>query len=215
MKKNIQSIAIVAGGALDSSLLPRIRKAGYVIGVDHGAYWLLGHTIVPDVAIGDFDSVTKRELSHIKKKVAAIIQELPHPKYATDLELAVEHAIGLKPKEVTIYGAIGTRIDHVWAGVHFLTKLSLHNVCGYLVDKFNEIQIVRRELTLKPFQELPYVSIFPLTEKITVTLTGFRYNVSRQVFVRGSTLGVSNEIVVPSARIVVHSGEALVIRSRD
>lgn len=215
MKKNIHSVAIVAGGALDSSLLPRIRKAGYVIGVDRGAYWLLGHTTVPDVAMGDFDSVTKRELSHIKKKVATIIQELPHPKYATDLELAVEHAIGLKPKEVTIHGAIGTRIDHVWAGVHLLTKLASHNVCGYLVDKFNEIQIVRRELTLKHAHELSYVSVFPIGEKATITLSGFRYNVSHRVFLRGSTLGVSNEIVAPSARIVVHRGEALVIRSRD
>lgn len=215
MKKGKSNIAIVAGGALDRVLLPRIQKASYIIGVDRGAHWLIKQGKVPDVAIGDFDSVTKREFSHIKKKAATIIRELPHPKDATDLELAVEHAIGLKPTEVTIYGAIGTRIDHVWAGIHLLTKLVSHNICGYLVDKFNEIQIVRRGVILKRYCEFPYVSIFPIGEKATVTLSGFRYTVSRQVFVRGSTLGVSNEIVASSARIIVHKGEALVIRSRD
>ena len=210
-----QHIAIVASGALDNSFLPKIRKSDVTIGVDGGAYWLLTHGIVPDVAIGDFDSVTKSELGQIKKSGANIIQELPHPKYVTDLELAVEHAIGLKSKEVWIFGAIGTRFDHTHAGIQVLLKLSSHNVCGYLVDRNNEIQIVRRELTLKPSKVFPYVSIFPVGEKATVTLTGFRYNISQKVFVRGSTLGVSNEIVALSARIIVHSGTVLLICSRD
>lgn len=214
MKKK-QVVAIVAGGVLDLFILPRIRKAGYIIGVDRGAYWLLKHGIIPDVAIGDFDSVTKNEFSRIKKRVAAIIQELPHPKYATDLELAVEHAIGLKPKEVRIFGAIGTRFDHSWAGIHLLVMLSSHNIYGYIVDNFNEIYVVRRKLDLIPSVSFKYVSIFPLTDKTTVTLTGFRYNVSRREFTRGSTLGVSNEIVAFCARVIVHDGAVLLIRSRD
>lgn len=214
MKKR-SYIAIVAGGTLDSSLLPRIQKADYVIGVDRGAYWLLEHAIVPDVAIGDFDSVTKDEFLKIKKKVAKTIQELPHPKYATDLELAVEYAISLKPKEVGIFGAIGTRFDHSYAGIQVLQKLSSHNIYGYIVDNFNEIYVVRRRLELKPSLLFKYVSIFSLTERTTVTLTGFAYNVSERDFVQGSTLGVSNEIVLDSAQIIVHKGAILLTRSRD
>lgn len=213
MKKR-SYIAIVAGGTLDSSFLPRIQKADYVIGVDRGAYWLLEHSIVPDIAIGDFDSVTKEEFKTIQKRVKTIIRHNPE-KDATDLELAVEYAIGLKPKEVAIFGATGTRFDHSYAGIQILQKLSSHNIYGYIVDNFNEIYVVRRRLTLVPSKIFLYVSIFPLTDIATVSLMGFRYDVSNREFVRGSTLGVSNEIAAPSARVIVHSGTVLLIRSRD
>ena len=215
MKKQIKSIAIVAGGALDRSVLLRIRKADHIIGVDRGAYWLITQGIVPDVAVGDFDSVTKKELLVIKKKAHRVLSHPAHPKYATDLELAVEYAQTLKPKEVGIFGAIGTRFDHTWAGIQLLQKLSSHNIYGYIVDNFNEIYIVRRKVRLKPVKAFRYVSIFPIGEKATVTLTGFHYNISRREFVRGSTLGVSNEIVASSARVIVHDGTVLLIRSRD
>jgi len=210
-----KSIAIVAGGALDAFLLERIREAQYIIGVDRGAYWLITHGVVPDVAIGDFDSVTKKEFSHIKKNVTKIIRELPHPKYVTDLELAIEYAKTLDPKEVGIFGAIGSRFDHTFAGITLLLNLSSYNIYGYIVDNFNKIQIVRRVLKLKPSKVFKYVSLFSLNGKTTVTLTGFRYNVSKRIFLPGSTLGVSNEIAAKQATITIHEGLALVMQSKD
>lgn len=212
MKKNI--IAIVAGGTLDKRFLQEIMRADMRIGVDRGAAWLLKQKIIPDVAIGDFDSVTKRELQSLKKKVKKVI-EYPQSKDATDLELAVDYVISLKPKQIIIFGGIGTRLDHTWAGIHLLLRLSSYNIYGYIVDNFNEICIVRRELRIKPFKSFRYVSIFPLIKDATVTLSGFRYPVERQTFIHGSTLGVSNEIVSTSANITVHEGIVLVVKSRD
>lgn len=212
MKKN--TIAIVAGGTLDKRFLPEIMRADMRIGVDRGAAWLLKQKVIPDVAIGDFDSVTKRELQSIKKKVKKVI-EYPQSKDATDLELAVDYATRFKPKRVVIFGGIGTRLDHTWAGIHLLLRLSSYNIYGYIVDNFNKIFIVRRELTVKPSKIFCYISIFPLIKDATVTLTGFRYPVERQTFIHGSTLGVSNEIVSESASITVHEGIVLVVKSRD
>lgn len=214
MKQTIKTIAIVAGGMLDASILWQISKANVVIGVDRGAYWLLEHDIVPDVAIGDFDSVTEKEFQRIQKKVKKTVRHSP-TKDATDLELAVEYAVTLKPKEVAIFGAIGTRFDHSFAGIQVLLKLSSHNIYGYIVDNFNEISIVRRKLELKPSKVFRYVSVFPFTDTATVTLIGFRYNVLKHKFIRGSTLGVSNEIIAPIAHIIVHKGTVICMRSRD
>lgn len=214
MKHKNSSIAIVAGGRFDLEVLPRIRKTDYIIGVDRGAYWLLEHKIIPDIAIGDFDSVSKKEFQTIESNVNKIIRHTPE-KDATDLELAVDHAIGLKPKEAGIFGAIGTRFDHNFAGIQVLLKLSSHNIYGYIVDNFNEIYIVRHRSILQHSDKFPYVSIFPLTDKAIVTLSGCRYNVSRREFVRGSTLGVSNELTISSGHVTVHTGEILLIRSRD
>jgi thiamine pyrophosphokinase len=214
MIKNKKTIAIVAGGTLSEAMVLRVRKAGYVIGVDRGAYWLIKHGIVPDLAIGDFDSVSTREARLIETKVKNVIRH-PVAKDATDLELAIEYAKTLVPKEVGIFGAIGTRYDHTYAGIMLLARLASHNIYGYIVDNFNEIFIVRRVARLTSAGEFPYVSLFPLQSKAVVTLKGFRYNVTRQVFVLGSTLGVSNEIVGKNAQVIVHQGAILLIRSRD
>jgi len=49
---------------------------------------LLRKGIVPDVAIGDFDSVSNEELKEIRTRVANVKQYSPD-KNQTDLELAV------------------------------------------------------------------------------------------------------------------------------
>lgn len=214
MKKQLKSIVIVAGGALERSILPSVQKADIVIGVDRGAYWLIANNIMPDVAIGDFDSVNAEEFSLIEKKSRQVFRYNAE-KDETDLELAVNYVVGLKSKNVEIYGALGTRFDHVWAGVHLLLRLESHNICGQLVDKNNFIHIVRHTETVSPLAGYFYISLFPLGVRAVVSLKGFRYDVDHRPFIRGSTLGVSNEIVSKSAQIIVHAGSVLVIRSRD
>ena len=96
MKKRI---AIVGSGTLSEQFLPDIKKSGIVIGVDRGAAWLLDHGITPKVAIGDFDSVTKRELARIKKLIKHV-EVYPADKDFTDMELAVQYALKQKPTDV-------------------------------------------------------------------------------------------------------------------
>lgn len=214
MKKKELKISIVAGGLNGKQFLPDIAQGDMVIGVDRGALWLIQKGITPHVALGDFDSVSGRELSRIRKRVGKV-RLYPKKKDATDLELAVDEAIRYKPSEVRIYGALGDRFDHSLAAISLLLKLSSHNICGYIVDKFNRIQIVRRELILQPSQIFHYVSLFPVGGKVTVTLRGFAYNLRRHVIIRDSTLTISNEIIGRSATINVHRGKLLVILSRD
>lgn len=210
----MKCISIVAGGRLDKQFLSDIKKPDVIIGVDRGALWLLKQGIVPDVAIGDFDSVTTQEFKIIEKNIQKVIRH-PIEKNATDLELAVEEAIKLDSTEVIIFGGLGSRFDHSFAAMQMLLKLESHNICGYLVDKTNKITIVRREYAVIKSTDFPYISIFPHSESAIVTLKGFKYDVNHQVFHQKSTLGVSNEITAKIGKILVHDGLALVIQSRD
>lgn len=213
--KQVRSIAIVAGGVLDATLLPRIRKAALTIGVDRGAWWLLTHKTVPQIAIGDFDSVTKKELSRLKHRVPEVIPYAPE-KDATDLELAAKRALAYKPDTVWMYGVLGSRFDHGFAGIQVLQNMTSHKVKVYIVDNFCEISIVvRRVERVEKNPSYKYVSIFPLNGNAVVTLKGFKYNVARRRFRIGSTLGVSNELVGHSGHIEVHEGAVLLVRSRD
>lgn len=206
------NITIVAGGKLQKRFLSEIQS-NFIIGVDRGAAWLLKQKVIPDVAIGDFDSVTKRELLQIKQKVQKIIREPPHPKYKTDLELAVDYAIGLKPRSVIIFGGIGTRLDHTIAAVHLLEKLLEHGVNGKIIDERNEIELIQEIHKIVPSHR--YVSILPHSKKIVISLSGFAYPLTHMKLTRGTSRGISNEIIGDQAMIEVHEGIALVIKSRD
>lgn len=209
-----KTIIIVAGGILGAALLPKIRKEGLVIGVDRGALWLIKHKITPDISIGDFDSVSKTEKKLIHDSSGLYIEH-QSKKNATDLELAVDQAITLKPREVVIFGALGRRFDHAMAAIHMLLRLESHNIYGVIVDNFSKINIVRHQLTLAQDDAYRYVSVIPVMAKATVTLKGFQYELARTTLSSGSSLGISNQISGTSGRITVHQGSVLIIQSTD
>ncbi|OGG24124.1 thiamine diphosphokinase [Candidatus Gottesmanbacteria bacterium RIFCSPLOWO2_01_FULL_43_11b] len=207
------NIAIVAGGKLQKRFFKKIRSADKIIGVDRGALWLVANKILPDVAFGDFDSVTKKDLKIIKQKVKKVIK-YPQKKDATDLELAVDYAISLKPKKVVIFGGIGTRLDHTIAAVHLLEKFLKKGIAGNVIDGKNKMTLVKdsHAVSRSPHH---YVSILPFTPSIVISLSGFAYPLTRKRLIRGTSRGISNVVIEKSAIIEVHEGIALVIKSRD
>lgn len=206
-----KTVAIAGGGKLSKKFLPEIIKSDYIIGVDRGAYWLITNAVIPNIAIGDFDSVSSKELVEIKKRVKTI-KKYPPEKDATDMELAVKHTLLRHPQEVVIYGAIGSRQDHTMANIHLLDRLG---DIGVIRGANNEVRLVSGKLVLSKKPHYPYVSLLPITETLEVTLSGFFYDVTRAIIRRGQTLGISNEIRENEATIEVLQGKALVIRSRD
>lgn len=212
--KQKKKVVIVAGGTLRKQFVPHIRRGDVIIGVDRGSLWLLQQGIVPHMAIGDFDSVTASELRIIKKQVTKVVVH-PRKKDATDLELAIDETVRLRPSEVTVYGALGTRFDHTMGSIHMLQKLLSHNIYGEIVDNFNKINIVRREHRFSKSSKYRYVSVFPIEHEAIVTLTGFQYSIRRFRLQSGSTLGVSNELKAKIAMIKVHKGAVFMIQSRD
>ncbi len=214
MKKNGLTVAIIAGGVLDKSLIRQIRRAQKIIGVDRGARWLIKNKLTPDVALGDFDSVTKRELLLIKKKAKKVLM-FSAQKDATDLELAVDYSFRLKPKEVIIFGGIGTRLDHTIAAVHMLEKFLSKGIKAAIVDERNEIILVKDSYRVNKKQQYRYLSLLPHTQSVTVSLSGFTYPLVGIQLKRGTSRGISNELKRKSATINVHKGIALVIKSRD
>jgi len=205
------TIAIIGGGKLSKQFLTEIIKSNYIIGVDRGAYWLIANSVIPNIAIGDFDSVTPNEFCLIKEK-AKRVKEYPKKKNFTDMELAAQHAISLHPKEVVMYGAIGRRLDHTIGNIQLLERF--HEL-GAIRDGNNEVRVVSGHRTMRKESRYRYVSVLPISETIEVSLMGFLYDVSRALIRRGQTLGISNEIRIKKATIEVHQGKALVIRSRD
>ncbi len=210
-----RKVVIVGNGVLSKKYLALVKPEDYVIGVDRAAYWLIEQGRVPDVAIGDFDSVTEEELKTIHQSVQTI-QHYPKDKDRTDMELAVVRAIEKKPIEVLILGGTGSRIDHSMATLSVLDSLLTAQIPHVLVDKNNRVRLVRRGRTiLNCLGDYRYVSILPYTKEIILSLSGFRYDLPKTKLIRGTTRGVSNEVTGRQAVITIFSGKAWIIESND
>ena len=148
--------------------------------MDRGVLVLLEHGIVPNLALGDFDSVTSEELKTIQEKLPEV-SIFPAEKDETDLELAIDWAIRQNPSNIYILGATGGRIDHFLANIQLLQKerilqcVSETNI--YIVDEKNSLTVktpgiypIQADLTRK------YFSLLSITKEVSeITLTGFKY----------------------------------------
>lgn len=202
-----QRVVIFGNGELHNNFLKEVRPHDFIIGVDRAAYWLLSRGVTPAVAIGDFDSTTKEEFASITKSIK-IVKTYKQEKDFTDMELAIRYAKKIHPKETIVFGATGRRLDHTLANLHLLES-------QILIDSHNRIRWISRGKTIIEKSSYRYVSILPDTKSITISLTGFRYDISRKVIKKGTSLGVSNELVGGKGIIQIFSGRAWVIESND
>lgn len=212
--KKIKRVIIFGSGRLVKKYLAVIKPSDFIIGADRGAYWLIENYIAPGLAIGDFDSVKSGEFKIIKDK-SLKVAKFSEDKDFTDMDLALKAAVKLGPEEIIIYGAIGTRLDQTISSVHLLESISSYNIKITILDDKNKIQLIKSEIFIKKDNSLPYLSILPITDEITVTLKGFKFDISKKVIKRGQTIGISNQINGINGVITIHKGKALVIQSRD
>lgn len=185
-------------------------------GIDRGTLILSEQNIVPVFSVGDFDSVNDEEREILKKTLN--IHPVKAEKNDTDLALGVEKAIQQGYTEINIYGATGGRLDHFMGTLQILLKpvYIKKEIKIKVIDKQNEIVLLNTGThQLYPSTEYKYVSFIPVNGEVTLSLTGFKYNLNHQHLEIGSTLTISNEVSRPVATIEVEKGQVLQMRSRD
>ncbi len=209
--------AIITGGKIcDYQFTQKyLGEVDYIICVDGGIRHLkFLNKVKPNVILGDFDSCDKKELESLKNKHINTLT-FPTKKDKTDTELALDYAIDLGYKEIIIFGAIGTRMDHTLANIHILKKALEKDVICYLINMDNIVQLVNKEIVMKN-NFLTYLSLIPLTTRVKGIVTqGLAYPLKNSELTIGLSLGISNEIVDDTATISVKEGILIVIQSKD
>lgn len=211
-------VSIFTGGILTKAMLPFVElNEAIIIGVDRGAEWLMENRIIPDYFIGDFDSVSPDFLAVIKENYPERINQYKSEKDETDTELAIRLAISLNPEKIFIYGAIGTRLDHVIANIHLLLKAEEENIQSMLIGTNNRIHLLlpnRNKMIER--SNFKYVSLLPFTEEINgINLSGFKYPLHNAIMKLGNPYGISNELIEPIGSISIEEGILLIIESKD
>ncbi len=158
----------------------------YIVGVDHGALLLLQNNMKIDLAIGDFDSVTKEQYEEIKK-VAVETKEYPKRKNYTDLYLAIEDVLEIDYRRIIIYGAMGGRFDHSYAN---LSLLRLGNI-SIITDQAKMYCL--RPGTHEIQNKYKYISFFALEDIFDLTIRDFSFQKRNFELFVDDPLCISNE----------------------
>lgn len=209
-------------GSGPKSHLPDLQPYQQVIdswiGVDRGAYYLLERGITPQVAVGDFDSVDEQQKAVITQQVHHL-QKHPAEKDATDLELALERAIQMKPKKLYLFGVTGGRLDHALINIQLLLQpLLAHEFTrGIIIDQWNQLELKAPGIYEFPYdREYPYISFIAFSEAVkNISLKGFYYPLENFTLTWGSTRCISNEIHQEKGTVSFTDGLLLLIRSKD
>ncbi len=207
---------IIASGLIQEKhiLSELVQACQMVICADGGARYMRDAGILPDVIIGDFDSITADDCRFFEKKQVRMIRH-PADKDATDTELAADWAVENGADDITFTGASGVRLDHTLANIFLLKKLAARNVPARIMDDHNEIHVVqtRIELTGKPGDTL---SVIPASESVKgIRLDGLAYPLHDAEIAMGSSLGISNRFTGHTAAVSIKSGLIVVTKSRD
>ncbi len=200
---------IVTGGKVEDydKIKSFILPDDYIIAADSGYDHLKKMDIVPDIVIGDLDSVKDKETIENLIKLDTVKDE-------TDTEAAVNIAIEKGFDEVLILAGLGTRFDHSVANVFLLKYLASKNIKAKILDENNEIYYFSGEIRLSG-NIGEYLSIIPISDISGIETSGLLYALSDDTLKTGYSRGVSNVFKEMVCKISAKSGEGFIIKSRD
>ena len=193
----------------------------YIIAADGGYAKLDSLGIVPDLVVGDFDSLgTPPDHPHV-------IQS-PVEKDDTDMMLAVKQGLERGLKTFIIDGGLGGRLDQTIANIQILAYLARNGARGILLGREMCVTAVSNGRVLfapegaepertapewaDPFSALSgNVSIFCMGDRAEgVTLTGLKYPLYNATLACDYPLGVSNEFTGAPATVAVRDGTLII-----
>lgn len=189
-----------------------------LIAADRGVEFFMGTDLEPDVAVGDFDSLSAEGAKYMETLKHTEIRRLKPEKDDSDTQSAANYAIEQGTERIMILGATGNRIDHLMANFGLLMLGKIKQVQIVLVDAYNYMSLIESGMILKKEEQFgKYVSFFPIEGEVTgLTLKGFKYLLNSYTLkVEDSGLTVSNEISDPEAEVTFETGKLLMIMSRD
>lgn len=207
-------IAVLANGAWDLEWGNQVLKeVDFLICADGGANYAIESGRMPNLLIGDLDSILPENLKQCED-TGCIIERYPCEKDETDLELALfraeEQACFVGKQDIWLYGATGKRIDHFLGNVALMLAYARKGYRIRVVDPGHEIWVLlgREEIRASLGQEL---SLIALSEKAVVTTEGLYYPLQHEVLFQDSPRGVSNVFLGEEAVIQVHEGWVLMV----
>ena len=205
---------VLAGGALE--ITERLRhiaaEADVVIAADAGLRHADDLGVVPDVIVGDFDSV---DAATLERHPDVPKRRHPRDKGELDLELAIEEARQRGATRLDVMGAVGSRLDQSLAAILICAHLHREGLpCRLLGSDTDAHPLAADDTLVLDAATGTTFSVVSLDQDVVVTISGARYVVERVRLPFGVGLGVSN-VVDEDATVICHQGLLVAIVERN
>ncbi|SFC72623.1 thiamine diphosphokinase [Clostridium uliginosum] len=209
-------VIIVSGGnpPLKKLLCKYIKCDDFIIAADKGGECLYNYKITPNVLLGDFDSMSKEVLEKLKIKVDEVMEFAPEKDF-TDTEIALIEAIKRGGDEIYLFGATGTRIDHMLGNVGLLLSAKKKGVHLEIIDNNNRIYLSNKKMKLfgKCGENISFHALSDVVKSLKIS--GAKYMLDAYDMTLLDPRAICNEFLDTPIEIEYEEGELLILHSFD
>jgi len=209
----VRAVIFLNGATDEPGLLWKIAEgADLVLAADGGTRHALDAGIVPDLIVGDMDSLGDAGAWEVEK-LGARLEHHPARKDKMDGHLAVIAARERGATELDFLCASGGKFSALFAVPHLLLSAERMGMRAAAVGGWGRAFVLEAGSRTVAGAPGDGVSIFPLTGLAAgVTLEGFGYPLKDARLEIGDTLGFHNELTTGEGRVSVTEGALLVIQ---
>ena len=208
----MRAVIFLNGAPDPPDLLRRVAaRADLVVAADGGARYALDAGIIPDLVVGDIDSLEEARAREVEERGAAL-QRHPARKDKMDGHLAVMAVRERGATAVDLLCAAGGRFSALFAVPHILLASERMGLRATMIAGWGRAFVLEAGSRVVTGDPRDSVSVFPFTgPAIGVTLDGVAYPLEDARLEVGDTLGFHNELIGEEGRVSVREGALLVI----
>jgi thiamine pyrophosphokinase len=201
---------IICNGRLSPGRFLREIVENYelIVCADGGANIAFSRGIIPDIIIGDLDSIRSDVLKYFKRRKVKFIHDTNQEN--TDIEKAIDYLIEHGYRRIDIISAGGGRFDHMLGNLSVLWKY--HGRADLrIIDRMGEVKFITGSVKME-VEPGDIISLLPLGEKADIIRTvGLKYKLKDEpLYFNGR--GISNVAINDEIMIEVKRGGLFVFR---
>lgn len=190
------------------------NKYEIIIAVDGGTRHLYNVDVVPDIVVGDLDSISEKMYNYCITNMVEI-EKYPTKKNETDMELAILKAIECNAMCIDIYAATGKRTDHVLANIQMMYNILKKGLYSRIISEDEVIYILENEELTLEGNVGDIISVIPVNgDAKGITLRNLEYPLEEYDMEYGVSRGISNVMTDEVCYIDVRDGCLLVVKNK-
>jgi thiamine pyrophosphokinase len=202
-------IILANGKSPKKNIISLFKKRGFdaLICADGGANSAMKMNLIPDVIIGDLDSISTKAL-HEFRSVSKVVEI--KRQNDTDVEKCLKNAINEGFDEVLLMGVTGNRLDHTFCNLGIVLKF-FSQISISLIAENSFLRPVKGNVKLKSFVG-ETISLYGIDKKTKIISSGLKYplkNIPLPFGVKESTSNVATKNIVD---LKISNGIVFVIR---
>lgn len=201
---------VFLNGAFQKSKIIKyyLTKKSFIVCADGAGNSMRKLGLIPDLLIGDLDSIKSPNLKYFKSKGTTIIKV--EEQETTDFEKSLMYLTSNNFKSVIVFGAMSDRTDHSLNNFSVM-KRYFKQLDIRIIDNTFEIFFVNKSKSLKcfPGETVSFLG-FPTAKNITTT--GLEFPLKRETLEFGVREGTLNKAISKRVKIDFTEGDLLIFK---